>query len=110
MNTLSILIYLAGVAGNFATVLGVAAGILTAAFGGIMLFKAIEENEFVFNKKMAFGALGLAFAAALIPSSDTIYLIAASEYGQTVISTPEAQSLMQDAYEVIKGKLAEMKG
>lgn len=44
-----------------------------------------------------------------IPSKETFYMIAASELGETVVTSPEAKEIMSDIQEVIKGKLNQMK-
>lgn len=41
----------------------------------------------------------------LTPSSKTIYMIAASEAGETIVTSPEAREIFDDLKEVIKLKL-----
>ena len=43
--------------------------------------------------------------AILIPSKETIYLIAGSEAGEYVVSTPEAQEIITDIHTIIKKQL-----
>lgn len=110
MNTLSILIYLAEVSGKLATFLGFTAGACAIIVFIFMLTNAIESEKFVFKANFAAAGAILALIAIFIPTSDTIYLIAASEYGETIVTSPEAKELMQGVYDVLKAKIAELKG
>jgi hypothetical protein len=47
--------------------------------------------------------------AILVPSKNTIYLIAGSEIGETVVRTPEAQQMLSDIREVIQSQLKDLK-
>jgi hypothetical protein len=46
----------------------------------------------------------------LIPSRETIYLMAGSEFGEVVVNTPEAKEILGDIHEVIRHQLNELKG
>lgn len=48
-----------------------------------------------------------ALAACAIPSSSTVYMIAASEAGEAVMQTPDAQEMMGDVKTLIKKRLRE---
>lgn len=50
----------------------------------------------------------LFFAAVLIPSRETIYLIAGSQAGEYVVNTPEAQEILNDIHAVIRAQLSEL--
>jgi hypothetical protein len=50
------------------------------------------------------------FFASVIPSSTTIYLIAASEAGEAVVTSPEAREMMNDLKGIIRKKLKEELG
>jgi len=47
--------------------------------------------------------------AFLVPSKDTIYLIAASEAGEMVVNTPEAKEIMSDLKEILNIQLDKLK-
>lgn len=48
--------------------------------------------------------------AILIPSKETMYLIAGSELGETVVTSQEGQEIMNDIHEIIKHQLGVLKG
>ena len=52
----------------------------------------------------------LFFVAVLIPSKETIYLIAGSQVGEYVVDTPEAQEILNDIHAVIRAQLEELAG
>jgi len=52
----------------------------------------------------------LFFVAVLIPSKETIYLIAGSQAGEYVVNTPEAQEILNDIHAVIRAQLEELAG
>lgn len=63
------------------------------------------------RKKPLYAAFVLcALTAAIIPSTSTVYLIAASEAGETVVTSPDAVEMMGDLKAVIKKKLKEELG
>jgi len=45
----------------------------------------------------------------LVPSKDTFYLIAASEAGEMVVNTPEANEIMSDLKEILSIQLDKLK-
>jgi hypothetical protein len=45
----------------------------------------------------------------LIPSRDTIYLIAGSEVGEIVVNSPEAREILNNVKTVIKQQIKEVK-
>jgi len=45
----------------------------------------------------------------ILPSKDTIYLIAGSEASEAVVSTPEARAILNDVQEVIRSQLDNLK-
>lgn len=49
------------------------------------------------------------FIMVLLPETKTVYLIASSELGETLITKPETQEIMQDVYDILRGKLGELK-
>jgi len=48
--------------------------------------------------------------AAIIPSKDTIYLVAGSEAGEAVVTSQEGKEILNDIKEVIRYQLGELKG
>lgn len=109
MNSLSWLIYFAEVSGDlkglfsgFAIITGV--GVIVGT-----LFSWIELDQFS-PRYVAFGLLGafmLAVASVLMPSSKTVYMIAASEAGEVIVSSPEARELVGSIKKTILDRLNE---
>lgn len=103
MNNLSWLIYLGdivgavdGFTGFMAVVTGVATIILTLAyFGTVSDDPTISAKCKVLGRWTASGFLLAAFLAVASPSKETIYMIAASEAGETVIKTPTGQRAIE---------------
>lgn len=110
MNSLSWLLYGAEVAGNAQ---GVFVGITIAtgmsaiaclAGAGLIISSWPDENDRA-NNKWLMGkvrpllqiCVTFAVLAAVMPSRNTIMLIAASEVGETVLASPEAQQLGGEA-------------
>lgn len=44
-----------------------------------------------------------------IPSSSTVYMIAASEMGEKIATTPEAREMLSDLRQIVSGKLRALK-
>lgn len=100
MNELSWLIYLADVAGSVkfvatggAILIGVGCGVATFA-GTMMCCNPWDDDEKKAGrslrdawKKWAVGFLALVAVAAITPSQNTIYAIAASEVGERVVTS-----------------------
>ena len=127
MNDLSILIYAADVLPKIATSLGAlsfftAIGIMAATVGKIA-YKAENADSYTQRVKpetyeaavkikpfslvkWLWVPVVLMLFAAMIPSKQTIYLIAGSEVGEMAINTPEAREVMGD----IKTILSDMAG
>lgn len=103
MNSLSWMIYVAdcvGGLGKIATIFTVAS--LVASVAGLIMAgpiswefygdeeKAMRTNGLALLRKGIVGAFICSLLVCLIPSTSTIYAIAASEYGEDVLKTPEA--------------------
>lgn len=56
-------------------------------------------------KRILFAGITGMVAGALLPSSSTVYLIAASEAGETIVTSPEAKEVFDDLKTIIKSKL-----
>lgn len=100
MNELSWLIYLAGVVGNIgfvAVTVAIVSGLVAsgcAIFGAIVTLEGYNDEDrqeatkaFSICKKTAVICVSASLLAAIIPSSNTIYAIAASEMGERVIKS-----------------------
>lgn len=126
MNSLSWFLYLADVIGNLQGLL-VALSLLSG--GGLSLWllfgfisidsdwdvkKDLRRSRIGDHRKNVFRYLWVpvvfAFAASIIPSRDTIYLIAGSEAGEAVVTSEAGQEILNDIQEVIRYQLGELKG
>lgn len=126
MNSLSWFIYLADILGNVSGVLTTFAvlGILSGAFG-ILVGKFVvwdtrghtdSKKEELANSRTLIGNYGLrffvlgmifAFVAMIIPSSKSMYMIAGSEIGETVVTHPETVEVYHEVRDIILDKLRE---
>lgn len=50
------------------------------------------------------------FLALLVPTKETIYLIAGSEAGEAVVTSDEGKEILNDIHKVIKHQLSKLKG
>jgi len=110
MNTLSQLIYFAGVSENLGGLLGFLAFITVFASGVLIIVSfhvkedirwADNEDKIrILSESKRYMSLGVAsivlffvlcISAALMPSKETVYAIAASEMGEELLNTPTAQ-------------------
>jgi hypothetical protein len=128
MNPLSWLLYFAEVVPNisiFLFTLGIACTILTVTcfifyyndrdtagsrYWGDEKRAAAAKSAAAWMKRwpklLAFGLLFL-FLSDLIPSKQTIYLIAASEVGEEVVKDPRVQSVTNKSFQAIEAFLDE---
>lgn len=121
MNLLTIFLYLADIFGNLQGVL-----IMFALIGGAVIAIAVvmgainasesrgEEREVhkAFAKKAAtwsWAVLVLAILSAIIPSKDTMYLMAGSEVGEMVVTSDAAKEVVNKVSLAID-KMLEGKG
>jgi hypothetical protein len=124
MNTISIFLYLADVIGKISFIFVMMGLVLIACSVVWFISTAIynENQNYSWSKgekkpypvKQSTKLVALAFLlftiAGLIPSKDTMYLIAGSEIGETVVSSPEAKEILKDIRDVIGHQLNELKG
>tara|TARA_R110000851_G_scaffold9707_10_gene35865 strand:+ start:684 stop:1043 length:360 start_codon:yes stop_codon:yes gene_type:complete len=119
MNSLSILIYLAGILGSVS--------ILLTLIGVVLLFVYCFKvfNTQFYNQdarimdlplktfppaiKSTWVAIALFSVVALLPTKETLYLIAGSEAGEYVVNTPEAKEIMSDIQAIIKQQVGSYK-
>jgi len=52
--------------------------------------------------------IAVSLLLTLIPSKDTVYMIAASEAGEYVVNTPEAQEMLGDLKSILKMQLRKL--
>lgn len=115
MNSLSWMIYAAEALGNAKALFIVSAIISGIAVAFAVLFTGIGSMDGDDGFKAGFAAslrklwipFVLAATAVFLPSTSTIYMIAASEAGEAVVSTPEAKEMLGDLKEIIRRKLKE---
>ena len=125
MNSLSWFIYLADVLPNFAWMGQVSFFFLL--FGSIATVAVFviantegsgnKDERAVVNKvcrgitvKILLPLSLLMLVTNLIPSKETIYLIAGSEAGEAVVVSEEGKEILSDIHEVIKFQLKSLKG
>jgi len=118
MNELSWFLYLAEILpriGSFTGIMGLL--LFGVAFilppKGVKLFSRDHEALFTGLDRLVvpFCAwLLLLLLAFLTPSKETIYLIAGSEAGEAVVTSPEGQEILNDIKQIIRGQLNSLKG
>ena len=110
MNSLSWLLYLGSLSEGVAGFLGVSAALLIIAVGGTGFCSLMEDGRptpLDGKRWRIFGvALCMLFVAFLMPSAKTVYLIAASEAGETVATSEEGREMLKLLRERIKRELA----
>lgn len=97
MNNLSILLYLADVAGNIGWIfnmlfaISIFSVLVTLVVGGAMAEGTPSEKDWKIWRRWLISSIGLFFSAslasALTPSKETVYAIAASETGEEVLNS-----------------------
>jgi hypothetical protein len=117
MNSLSWFLYLADVLDR----IGFVFFLLSLIFSFISLFVLIAfavwtadedknaERSYKSLRWVPLTTVFFFFLTAIIPSKDTIYLIAASEAGEMVVNTPEAKEVMSDLKEILNIQLDKLK-
>ncbi len=111
MNSLSWLIYLAEVLGTFRDAAGIVAGLLIFAVIGLPIIAGpdlFDEDAAPIRKWWKRGivtAIILAVLAMALPSTRTLYMIAASEIGEKAMATPEAKELFSEVRKTIMQQL-----
>lgn len=119
MNDLSWFLYFADVVGNLRPTLGVCtvfAGFATAILSTTLIATSDGySNEVNLTTKKVLRIVAPFFivillVATLIPSRETVYMIAGSQAGEFVVNSPEGKEILGDIKEVIKHQLEELKG
>lgn len=126
MNNLSWFLYFADVLPSLSSLSGVAGLVFTAFFIVYVIFvvssetwpcNSVEENQRVLDREKNLPSkfkwlsvpLFLFVLAVLIPSKETIYLIAGSEAGEAVVTSEEGQEILSDIREVVSYQLDRLK-
>jgi hypothetical protein len=115
MNSLSWFLYLAEVVPDIGVLLFTSGTIFGLGSSFYWLMCSTQRNlygkgqPFYFTKIIP--VLIVVFTlGVLIPSEETIYLIAGSEAGVAVVTSPEGQEILNDIHQVIKHQLGQLKG
>jgi heme/copper-type cytochrome/quinol oxidase subunit 2 len=111
MNFISIILYLGNVVDKLVPVTAVAL-IFTVVFCGVMSMYLAdvghhEDNVGVvkLRNKLLWAIPVLLIIFTLSPSSDTLYLIAASELGEEVVTNPEVVEVATELKDIILDKI-----
>lgn len=114
MNSLSWLLYLADLAGNIrnASEIGLVLIAMITPIGVVYIGIIASEGKRPPSRIVAtFAAASIFFtalfsmAAIVTPSPATVYMIAASEAGEAVATSPQARILLESLREIIARKL-----
>lgn len=116
MNNLSWFLYFADILpklGSLAIFIAFFVGIATVVCGvsyvvGDCIERTPTRLRYFLNWSTSIFALS-ALISVVIPSGNTIYLIAGSEAGEFISSTPESQAIISDIREVIQLQLENLK-
>lgn len=113
MNSLSWMLYGAEVIGNVQGLL-IGLTVLGSGFVGIcgiiFLVSEGEEDTRPLVKRWLWAPVFTATLATLIPSSGTVYLIAASQAGEQIVTSPDAVEMLGDLKGIIKQRLEQELG
>jgi hypothetical protein len=108
MNKLSWFFYLADMASGMSFLI-FSMGVACVALMFILPTKSVEmfsadhtPFQSATRPSLWIGLVLCSVLFCLIPSSETIYKIAASEIGETVVTSPEAKELYEDLKAIIK--------
>lgn len=118
MSNLSWFLYFAEIAPRIGLLaaLSVTVAALIVVFAppkGVNPFSNEHEHPLMgwhYGKKWVIFAITVTLLAFLVPSKETIYLIAGSEAVEAVVTSQEGQEIIDDIRLVIKSQLENMKG
>lgn len=100
--------YLADVTGNVSTFLVLLTVVGCVIVGIGTLIRLIEDNEFnIFGKWLLALTIFTGLTAALIPSKQTIYLMAASSVVMDVAQNERVKSIADNSLTLIENKIKE---
>lgn len=118
MNSLSWLLYLADIIGNFQNLLigfSFAFGVCTIAwlFAKVIGETYDDDSARSFANTMKWSPVSfflVSVLATVLPSKEALYLIAGSEAGEAVVNSQEGKEILSNISEVIKHQLNQLKG
>ena len=112
MNTLSLLIYLSSVIPNIGGVLTFVGFIVPPflAFAGMIWSGETGLNQFPKLKPYFITCAVAIFVSILIPDQKTIYMIAASEMGEAVVTTEAGQEVFNELKDTVMYQLQQLQG
>lgn len=125
MNTLSWMIYVADTVPSIGTWLSVVGAASSVAGMGLTIGGTVPWTRYSWDRdetawadkmavkdklakggpKLVVAGLCMMLAGGLIPSSRTIYMIAASQAGEQIVTSPDAVEMMGDLKAIIKKRL-----
>lgn len=110
MNTLSWLLYGMDAGYNLVMMFTIIT-VLTAIIWIVVSFAKSEENNSWSPAPYKYlkAVVAAVFIIALVPSKETVYMIIASEAGEMVVNTPEAQEVLIDLKEILEIQLEKLK-
>lgn len=122
MNSVSIFLYLADVVTSFSNLLSgflftslalIGMGAIPACIGkfdDIMGDGSFFDKVWLpLSKRMAVPLIISAVLVVAIPSKSTMYAIAASQIGETVVTSPEAREMIDDTKTILRDYLKSLK-
>tara|TARA_Y100000780_G_C13669839_1_gene411956 strand:- start:1038 stop:1394 length:357 start_codon:yes stop_codon:yes gene_type:complete len=114
MNSLSWVLYLADIIGSFANTIGFFSFFGIVFIFGLTLFFGFQcdtgdREAGTWTKPLGYLWIPILcfILISFVPSKQTIYMIAASEVGETVVNNPQTQSMVNDLSSLIQKKLKE---
>lgn len=115
MNNLSWFIYLAQIITNLQPIFGMG-GVIVIIYYVVRALSVNHYNDYHRDQKkypnfFLYGALAtvLFIICALFPTKETVYMIAASEAGETVVNSQEGKEILKDLREVLDAQLENLK-
>jgi len=111
MNSISWFVYLAEVFQNLGISLTVCGflGAIGAGFCALFAFICGDEGMPSSATTLVYWAIPAIFIACFIPSKTTMYAIAASQLGETVITSPEGKEMIDDTKKILRDYLKSLK-
>ena len=112
MNTLSLLIYLSSVlpsTGLMLLFLGIF-GLFVSLLVGVLWSGETGMNQFPKLKPYFITCAVAIFISILIPDQKTIYMIAASEMGEAIVTTETGQEVFNELKDTVMYQLQQLQG
>ena len=112
MNTLSLLIYLSAVIPSIGIILSAGSVIIPPCLviiGGVWSAET-EKNQFPKLKPYFITCAVALFISIMIPDRKTIYMIAASEMGEAVVTTEAGREVFNELKDTVMYQLQQLQG